>query len=49
MTLLDDFDALYKIRGIKIVDIMLERVSRSLLQRTGVDELLLKVYMRFSS
>jgi len=40
MTLLDDYEAPYKLRGIKIVSEMLERVPKDLLKRTGVDELL---------
>lgn len=43
MTLLDDYEAAYKLRGIRIVSEMLERVPRELLKRTGVDELLFSV------
>jgi hypothetical protein len=43
MTLLDDYEAPYKLRGIKIVSEMLERVPKDLLKRTGVDELLFTV------
>lgn len=43
MTLLDDYEAEYKLRGIVIVGEMLERVPGELLKRTGVDGLLFTV------
>lgn len=43
MTLLDDFEAPYKIRGVHVVQKMLERVPVDLLKRTGVDSLLFQV------
>jgi hypothetical protein len=39
MTLLDDYEAAYKICGIKTISEMLERVPMDLLRRTGVDGL----------
>ena len=43
MTLLDDYEAGYKLRGIVIIGEMLERVPGELLKRTGVDGLLFTV------
>lgn len=43
MTLLDDYEAPYKLRGIKIVSDMLERVPVDILRRTGIDGLLFTV------
>jgi len=43
MTLLDDYEAPYKLRGIRIVAEMLQRVPNDLLKRTGVDVLLFMV------
>jgi hypothetical protein len=43
MTLLDDYEAPYKLRGIRIVSEMLEQVPMDLLRRTGVDGLLFTV------
>lgn len=43
MTLLDDYEAAYKLRGIRIVAEMLDRVPKDLLMRTGVDALLFTV------
>jgi hypothetical protein len=43
MTLLDDYEAPYKLRGIRIVAEMLQRVPNDLLKRTGVDVLLFTV------
>ncbi|KIM83994.1 hypothetical protein PILCRDRAFT_68800, partial [Piloderma croceum F 1598] len=40
MTLLDDYEAPYKIHGIKIVSELLQRVPIDLLKRTGIDGLL---------
>ena len=44
MTLLDDFEARYKLLGIQIVNAMLEHVPLSLLNRTGISELILAVW-----
>ncbi|KAH9059363.1 hypothetical protein EDB87DRAFT_1622556 [Lactarius vividus] len=41
MTLLDDFEARYKLLGIQVVNAMLEHVPPSLLNRTGISELIL--------
>ncbi|PBL02090.1 hypothetical protein ARMGADRAFT_1071590 [Armillaria gallica] len=41
MSLLDDYEARYKIKGVRIVSEMLHRVPKTLLKRTGVDGLLL--------
>ncbi|KAI0260491.1 hypothetical protein BC834DRAFT_900075 [Gloeopeniophorella convolvens] len=41
MTLLDDFEAKYKLTGIRVINAMLERVPPSLLSRTGIAELIL--------
>src|ERR1700730_3578080 len=43
MTLLDDYEAKYKLQGVKIVSEMLGRVPPELLRRTGIDRLLLTV------
>jgi hypothetical protein len=43
MTLVDDYQAPYKLKGIEIISEMLERVPKDLLRRTGVDALLLSV------
>lgn len=40
MTYLDDFEAPYKLRGVKLVSDLLSRVPPELLKRTGVDGLL---------
>lgn len=44
MTLLDDFEARYKLLGIQIVNAILEHVPLSLLNRTGISELILAVW-----
>ncbi|KAI0299764.1 hypothetical protein B0F90DRAFT_1727127 [Multifurca ochricompacta] len=41
MTLLDDFEAKYKLLGIQVVNVMLEHAPPSLLSRTGISELIL--------
>ncbi|KAJ6584806.1 hypothetical protein B0H19DRAFT_1106681 [Mycena capillaripes] len=41
MTLLDDYEARYKLMGVRIASAMLERVPSSVLKRTGVDSLLI--------
>ncbi|KAF8211565.1 hypothetical protein K438DRAFT_1807537 [Mycena galopus ATCC 62051] len=41
MALLDDYEARYKLMGVRITSIMLERVPSSVLKRTGVDSLLM--------
>lgn len=46
MTLLDDFEARYKLLGIQIVNAMLEHVPLSLLNRTGISELILAALNR---
>jgi Tti2 family len=43
MILVDDYEPAFKIRGILAMTDMLERVSSSLLKRTGLDILLLNV------
>ena len=43
MTLLDDYQVRYKIRGVRIVAELLERVPPELLRRTGMDSLMLTV------
>ncbi|KAF7433614.1 hypothetical protein PC9H_005575 [Pleurotus ostreatus] len=40
MTLLDDYEAKYKVQGAKIVSEMLRTVPRTVLKRTGIDGLL---------
>lgn len=40
MTLLDDYEAPFKLRGVQIVQEMLDRVPKEILRRTGVDGLL---------
>ncbi|QRW05517.1 short chain dehydrogenase [Ceratobasidium sp. AG-Ba] len=42
LTLVDDYDPAYKIRGIAVTNALLQRISASLLHRTGIDELLFK-------
>lgn len=41
MSLLDDYEARYKIKGVRIVSEMIHTVPKTLLKRTGVDGLLL--------
>jgi len=41
MTLLDDFEARYKLLGIQVVNAMIEHAPLSLLNRTGISELIL--------
>jgi hypothetical protein len=43
MTLLDDFEAGYKLLGIQVVNAVLEHAPFSLLNRTGISELILAV------
>ena len=43
MTLLDDYQVRYKVRGVRMVAEMLERVPAELLRRTGMDHLMLTV------
>jgi hypothetical protein len=40
MTLLDDYEARYKLQGVEIVSEMLQRVPKEFLKRTGVDGLI---------
>jgi hypothetical protein len=48
MTLLDDFEARYKLLGIQVVNAMLEHAPFPLLVRTGISELILAVWFRIS-
>ncbi|KAJ7490315.1 hypothetical protein B0H11DRAFT_2156580 [Mycena galericulata] len=41
MALLDDYEARYKLMGVRITAVMIEHVPSSVLKRTGVDSLLL--------
>ncbi len=43
MTLLDDYEVVYKLRGVRIASSLLEHAPPELLHRTGVDSLLLTV------
>jgi hypothetical protein len=43
MTLLDDFEARYKLLGIQVVNAVLEHAPLALLNRTGISELILAV------
>lgn len=43
MTLMDDYEVVYKLRGIAIISQMLKTVPPDLLRRTGVDELIFSV------
>ena len=43
MTLLDDYQVRYKVRGVRMLAEMLERVPAELLRRTGMDRLMLSV------
>lgn len=43
MTLLDDFEARYKVQGVIIVREMLPRLPKGLIKRTGVDGLIQQV------
>ena len=43
MTYLDDYEAPYKLLGVRIVSEMLKTVPKDLLRRTGIDGLLLPV------
>lgn len=43
MTLLDDYEARYKLKGVQIVSRLLEVSPSDLLRRTGIDSLLLNV------
>jgi hypothetical protein len=47
MTLLDDYEAVYRLRGIEVVSEMLKQVPKQLLSRTGVDGLLLSVSVSY--
>ncbi|KAG7096579.1 hypothetical protein E1B28_003998 [Marasmius oreades] len=42
MTMIDDYQVPYKLRGVVIVSQLLERVPQDLLKRTGIDGLILK-------
>ncbi len=43
MTLLDDYEARYKLHGVIIVQEMLARIPKEVLKRTGVDGLIRQV------
>jgi hypothetical protein len=43
MTLLDDFEASYKLLGIQVVNTVLAHAPLPLLNRTGISELILAV------
>ena len=43
MTLVDDYEAQYKLVGVQMVGEMLKTVPKELLRRTGVDGLMLSV------
>lgn len=47
MTLLDDYEVVYKLRGVAIISRMLKTVPPDLLRRTGVDELIFSVCLSF--
>jgi hypothetical protein len=40
MTLLDDYEARYKLQGVEIVSEMLRRVPKEIVKRSGVDGLI---------
>ena len=46
MTLLDDYEVPYKLRGVSLIAQMLETVPPDLLRRTGVDELIFSVCLQ---
>ena len=43
MTMLDDYEAKYKLRGVKLVSQLLEVSPPDLLRRTGIDSLIMSV------
>lgn len=43
MTFLDDYQAAYKLRGVKLVNCLLDKVPVPLLNRTGIGPLLFEV------
>jgi hypothetical protein len=47
MTLLDDYEVAYKLKGVTIISRMLKTVPPDLLRRTGVDELIFSVCLSF--
>lgn len=49
MTLLDDYEAAYKLQGVALVHEMLQGIPPELLRRTGVDSLLHSVRPAHSS
>lgn len=49
MTLLDDYEAPYKLHGIAVISQMLKTVPPDLLRRTGVGELIFSVRRQFAS
>ncbi|KAF8609550.1 hypothetical protein BDV93DRAFT_602204 [Ceratobasidium sp. AG-I] len=42
LTLIDDYDPPYKIKGVVVTEALLKKATPSLLRRTGIDELLFK-------
>ncbi|KAJ7632712.1 hypothetical protein FB45DRAFT_1057745 [Roridomyces roridus] len=46
MALLDDYEARYKLMGVRIASVMLENITSSILKRTGIDSLLLASFNR---
>lgn len=49
MTLLDDYEARYKLQGVVTVQMLLQHVPVDILKRTGVDGLLKQVTIQFYS
>lgn len=43
MTILDDFEARWKLEGVRILDVLIEKAPSDLLKRTGLDQLTSKV------
>ena len=43
MTMLDDYETKYKLRGVKLVSQLLEVSPPDLLRRTGIDSLIMSV------
>ena len=48
MTLLDDYEAKYKLQGVELVSQLLEASPPDVLRRTGIDSLMLHVSTQFS-
>lgn len=47
MTLLDDYQAVYRLQGISVISDVLDNVPKVLLKRTGIEDLFMAV-SRFS-